>query len=1148
MNIKKTIITATVALTMAAMIAPMTAGALTAADLQAQINMLMSQLQGLTGSSSTGSMPAACVGVTFTRNLTVGSTGQDVKCFQVLLNTHGFVLGASGAGSPGMETMYFGPKTLASVRAWQVAQGWTPANQVGPLSRAKFNAWLAAYTGGPVVPGTPNPTPTGPISAMLSMDSPAAGKSVVGGQATADLAHFTFSGSGTVTSVSLMRSGISDQNTLSNVYLYDGNIRITDGYAFNVNGMITINGLSIAVNGTHTISVRADVASAAPTTASSIAVALTSFTANGSASTVSVQGNLMYVVVGNLASATITTAASSTVPTANVNAGTTGYTFWSAPLQVNTRAVWLKMANFRMIGSAPSDALGNIKLFIDGVNTGMMGTVMTINGSNYAVFDLNAAPVSLMTGSHTIEMRADVQKGTNRTIQVSIQNASDLTVFDPQVGVNVAVSSTTAGSFSANNAGTITILTGSVTVTVDPTFSAQTNVSGGAANVVIGKFKVHAYGEDVKVNSLNVTPEIDSATSTGATCTTTSGGVLNTGTCGLNNVTLYFNGSQIGSQVTYSSGTYTMGTTTSGTAITYTLGSQLIAPAGQDSWIEVRADLQTTANVSYTGGTVKVGLAAGSSNGQGMNSQATVNVPTAAVATNGLTIQTGGLQVSKNTAYLNQNISPNATGVRIGSYTIQNQSSSQSVRLTNFSIATTITTTTVSNFSALRTSDTTGSGSTPITFSGTQSGTTSTDTFSVNDVLAPGATMVLDVFANTGAATSGTIVTTLNVSSIGVTDNISTTSGAKTGQTLTLGTGTIANPPTLVTSSTTSARYVAAAGGAGSATAGGSQATFSFVSTSGASTITEIAFMVSGSDANPTQIIAQVCADATHCSAPVTVSSTQMVDLTALSLPVPLGGAGLTQNFQVIYSPVGTTGITPGSTITLSLAYVKYTTGVATKTLGTSTLCTALGVTCDATLSATVDAPVITMVGSKPTIVVAAGGSTGMILNTSTKVGQITITADAKGDVKVRQIDFAVGYSGFSTAPTSISSAFLAFGGQSTAISGSSCTVAGTTTNVVCGMHSADGVAYTYANDLTIPAGTSQQFDLYITTAGGLNTGTNRAQISTSLANLTSTSATAGTSAAFLWDDTSSNGGSGSTGLTGVLLYNFPTTAYAVSQ
>ena len=62
MNIRKTIITAAVALTTVAMIAPMSAGAVTIAELQAQINALMTQLQMLQGQpSDTGGVPAAFV-------------------------------------------------------------------------------------------------------------------------------------------------------------------------------------------------------------------------------------------------------------------------------------------------------------------------------------------------------------------------------------------------------------------------------------------------------------------------------------------------------------------------------------------------------------------------------------------------------------------------------------------------------------------------------------------------------------------------------------------------------------------------------------------------------------------------------------------------------------------------------------------------------------------------------------------------------------------------------------------------------------------------------------------------------------------------------------------------------------------------------
>src|SRR6185369_13259775 len=104
---------------------------------------------------------------------------------------------------------------------------------------------------------------------------------------------------------------------------------------------------------------------------------------------------------------------------------------------------------------------------------------MMVNGSNYVTFDLTSAPISLMTGSHTIDVRADIQKGTNRTVQLVLQQTSDLTLYDSQVGVNIALSSSNIPNGTAN---VVTILTGSVTVNIDPTFVPMNTISGGATN------------------------------------------------------------------------------------------------------------------------------------------------------------------------------------------------------------------------------------------------------------------------------------------------------------------------------------------------------------------------------------------------------------------------------------------------------------------------------------------------------------------------------------------------------------------------------------------------------------------------------------------------------------------------------------------
>ncbi len=55
----------------------------------------------------------------FTRSLTVGSVGEDVRQLQKILNSEGFTVAKSGAGAPGSESSYFGPATKLALSKYQ---------------------------------------------------------------------------------------------------------------------------------------------------------------------------------------------------------------------------------------------------------------------------------------------------------------------------------------------------------------------------------------------------------------------------------------------------------------------------------------------------------------------------------------------------------------------------------------------------------------------------------------------------------------------------------------------------------------------------------------------------------------------------------------------------------------------------------------------------------------------------------------------------------------------------------------------------------------------------------------------------------------------------------------------------------------------
>lgn len=72
----------------------------------------------------------------FSRDLSAGVSGPDVKALQQFLNGQGFTVALSGAGSRGAETSLYGPATTRAVKAFQTAKGISSTGYFGPLSRA----------------------------------------------------------------------------------------------------------------------------------------------------------------------------------------------------------------------------------------------------------------------------------------------------------------------------------------------------------------------------------------------------------------------------------------------------------------------------------------------------------------------------------------------------------------------------------------------------------------------------------------------------------------------------------------------------------------------------------------------------------------------------------------------------------------------------------------------------------------------------------------------------------------------------------------------------------------------------------------------------------------------------------------------------
>ncbi len=480
----------------------------------------------------------------------------------------------------------------------------------------------------------------------------------------------------------------------------------------------------------------------------------------------------------------------------------------------------------------------------------------------------------------------------------------------------------------------------------------------------------------------------------------------------------------------------------------------------------------------------------------------TINAPVQTIAV---------LSVAKNTAYANQTQSPNTAGVKIGSYVLQNNSTTESFRITSFGVGISGTAP-LSDLSNLRTSETSGSGSVPIV-------PQASNNFAVNFILAPGASKIVDIFADTGSASGVNVVTTLSVTGVSMVNNV-TLIPAATGQTITLAAGTLMTP-TLIVSSSTQSQYIAA-GGTGATDA--TRATYNLTSSGGSVTISDLKFTISGSAVNPVTSI-----KVNGSSAPVVAN---VAWLTGLNIAVPNGGAGTNVDVLVSYAPVGTNGVPSNTTAAISLTYVKYNSG---------------GVV--SVMTPTIPAPTMTLVGSKPTVSVNTAVTSGLLLGAENKIGQVTLTADPKGNIKINDLAFTYNLANFNSL--AISNVRIADG--LTTVQGTSCGISDVTDAIFCEfamtgntMSSGNNSFNTESNfdfdGYTIAAGTSKTFNLYATLVGTSN---GYGIVSTSLNRY-----------GFNWDDTAtasfvgdniSATGSG-TNLGAQLIYNFPTGSYSIRQ
>ena len=511
---------------------PIIASAATIAELQAMIASLSVQLAALSGgTASTGA------GYTFNTNLTVGSRGTDVMNLQKTLNMSADTkLAGTGAGSPGMETSYFGGLTKQAVMKFQAKYGISPvAGYVGPLTRGKLNTMGGVVVTPPVVP--PVVTPGLPQGGALTVTAGTQPANSLAPQSASRVPFTTFTLTAgandvTVNSITVERVGLANDAVFSGIVLLksDG-MQIGVAKTLNSSSQVTVGEPWVIKAGTsQTLTVAGNMAASLSSYSGQV-TGLNVVAVNTSAS---VSGSLPitganHTINSTLSLGTATLALSSYDPNSaqTKEIGVTNYKF--AGIRVTTGSVEdvkLWSVRWNQSGTASANDIANVKIYVAG--TAYDG-VVSADGKYYsAVF-----PDGILVkkgSSEDIYIQGDLV-GTNsaaRTVQFDLYKNTDLYLSGTTYGYGIiatasancnatASTATTASEFINSSttcassgtigspffsASTITVAAGSVTSISKANSIPAGNVAVNVSNQVLGGFTTDIKGEPISVQEM----------------------------------------------------------------------------------------------------------------------------------------------------------------------------------------------------------------------------------------------------------------------------------------------------------------------------------------------------------------------------------------------------------------------------------------------------------------------------------------------------------------------------------------------------------------------------------------------------------------------------------------------------------------------